>query len=139
MRVKLHRNLNAPGGAVEWSVTPLEGEWKGRVAGYLRSARLIDVVFRVQPAGARKIQKTGVRSVVAWVEGVLDAGEWVRNRLFESLPHLEGCVTAEAGERIRFDVFSGYTHFTNEARDPVTRAPVAWVDGAGRCFAARSE
>ena len=77
MRVKIHRNLNAPGGVVEWSVTATSGSNRGRVIGYVSAAVLQDAVFKTCPSAIARVQQRGVREVCAWVEGELVQGVYV--------------------------------------------------------------
>jgi len=136
MRVKLHRNLNAPNKAVEWSITPMSGELKGRVVAYCSSATVEDVEFRAQPAGTAKIRETGVRSVVAWVVGELVAVDICRYRkhvAFE-LPISDSDID---GTRVTFNPFSGIPNFVvcGSSSNIVTNAECATLTNTGQCWA----
>ena len=63
--MRVHRNLhNAKAGGPQWVHTH-----KGKVAEYLDSVLLTEVTTRIQPAGQRKCQAAGVRSVCAFFDG----------------------------------------------------------------------
>jgi len=135
MRVKLHRNLNAPNKAIEWSITPISGEQKGRVIAYCSSATVEDVEFRAQPAGTAKIRETGVRSVVAWVVGELVAVDICRYRQdveFE-LPMSDSDMD---GTRVTFNPFTGIPNFVVcGSSSVVTNAEYATLTNTGQCWA----
>lgn len=71
--MRVHRNLhNARVGGPQWVETV-----KGKVARYLDEVRLTNVSTRIQPAGQAKCQASGVRSVVAFFDGVEAPGAHV--------------------------------------------------------------
>lgn len=78
--MRIHRNLhNARRGGPQWVHTA-----RGKVQAYLDSVCLVNVTTRIQPAGQRKCQESGVRSVCAFFDGdrpaeaYLGCGEWHR-------------------------------------------------------------
>ena len=79
--MRIHRNLhNARRGGPQWVSTV-----RGKVHQYLHDLRLKNVTTRIQPAGQRKCQESGVRSVCAYFDGDREnrlateiAGEWLR-------------------------------------------------------------
>jgi hypothetical protein len=63
--IRVHRNLhNARRGGPQWVRTA-----KGKVAEYLEAVVLTGVTTRIQPAGQRKCQESGTRSVCAYFDG----------------------------------------------------------------------
>lgn len=63
--MRIHRNLhNAKAGGPQWVST-----LRGKVDAYLDSVYLANVTTRIQPAGQRKCQESGVRSVCAYFDG----------------------------------------------------------------------
>jgi hypothetical protein len=78
--MRVHRNLhNARRGGPQWVETQ-----KGKVVRYLEEVKLREVSTRIQPAGQAKCQSSGVRSVIAFFDGVEGAsiefaiGTWER-------------------------------------------------------------
>lgn len=139
MRVRLHRNLNAPNKAVEWSLTPLDGDkaCRGKVAAYVSEAELKNVIFRVQPAGVRAIRAKGQRSVVAWAEGELVSATLTRNRLWPEEPEFmpRQHYADESLVPIRFRVFEGFDTFTTPDDRPISDADTVVLTDTGCCLA----
>lgn len=46
--------------------------YKGRVVAHVDNIKLQDVSFRVQPAGHKRVLKTGVKNVHAYVHGIVN-------------------------------------------------------------------
>lgn len=67
-RVKVHRNLNAPGSPV-YSIVALSGEHKNKVVGYAPSVQLRNVELKVSEASHRRVLREGVRNVHSWAIG----------------------------------------------------------------------
>lgn len=67
-RVKVHRNLNAPGGPV-YSIVALSGVHKNKVLGYAPSVQLENVELKVSEASHRRVLREGVRNVHSWAVG----------------------------------------------------------------------
>jgi hypothetical protein len=139
MRVRLHRNLNAPNKVVEWSLTPLDGDkaYKGKVAAYVSEAELKNVIFRVQPAGVRAIRAKGQRSVVAWAEGELVSATLTRNRLWADDPQFTAPQQPVDANLVpvRFRVFEGFDTFTTPDDLPISGADTVVLTNTGGCLA----
>lgn len=138
-KVKAHRNLNAPGGRVEWSTTPLFGSHKGKVLGYGKWLLLEDVFFRVQPKGVQRIREKGVRSVVAWAEGILAGSAIERLRYPDhdyTLPKTIDMPSTDEWLQVRFDAFEGVAAFTLVASgEAISHAERVLLSPEGKCFA----
>ena len=138
MRVKIHRNLNAPGGAVEWSVTATLGSNRGRVIGYVSAAVLQEVVFKTRPSAIERVQqrRARAREVCAWVEGELVQGDVTRFRLNRDLNARP--VETSPGhscKRIRIDVLNGRTDFFEEGTGvSISRAKRVMLTDSGQCW-----
>jgi len=144
-KVKAHRNLNAPGKAIEWSISPLTGSHKNRVLGYADHLVLTDVYFRVQKGGVQRIRERGTRAVVAWAEGLLRHCRLQRLRYPEhayEIPGFKELLLTDDYQKVRFDAFEGEPSFTlAQTGEPVTHADIVILRHDGSCFAlgARNE
>jgi hypothetical protein len=138
-KIKAHRNLNAPQRAVEWSITPLNGDIKGKVLGYTDWVLLDDVFFRVQPRGALRIKQSQVRSVVAWAEGMVLSWSLKRLRYTDNsyrLPEAGDAPDVTGWTRIVYDALCGDIHFKHaETGEFFTHAEKVLLTRTGACFA----
>jgi hypothetical protein len=139
-KIKSHRNLNAkPKKTIEWSVTPLNGDLKGKVLCYSDWLLLEDVYFRVQPKGVDRIRERKVRSVVAWAEGTVTSWSIKRIRYEDNnyqFPTKSETPNLDNWDRVIFDVFQGEKYFTlADSLKPVTHAKKVLLAKNGACFA----
>lgn len=68
MKVDVYRNLNKDC----FSVRSRETNNYGRVVGHCESITIVDAEFIVQKSGQKKVRKTGIKNVHAFVRGVRD-------------------------------------------------------------------
>ena len=120
--MRIHRNLhNARRGGPQWVSTV-----RGKVDAYLDFVALENVTTRIQPAGQRKCQESGVRSVCAFFdgdavsEGRIDTGTW---QLVSYDPRVDSCFQA--------------TDMETGEKTPWNRADVARLDTNGSTWVLR--
>ena len=114
--MRYHRNLhNAKRGGPQWVRTE-----RGRVAEYLETVTLVNVTTRLQPAGVRKCQERGVRSVCAYLDG-------------EPRPNLNANGGQGNWQRIQFDPRSD-NHFLADGQ-PWNAAAAVKLEQDGSAYA----
>ena len=133
--IKAYRNLNAPKGAIEWSIKPKHGESKGKVECYADTVVLGAVAFKVQPAGAERIKRRQQREVVAWVEGEAMGVNVVRERLNGGY-QWDAAEAMSNGVRVTYRALMGDHYFRDaETGAEITGAEMVVCNPDGSCYA----
>lgn len=136
MRVKVHRNLNAPKNQVLWSVTPLSGEYKGKVVAHAEAVVVSNAEFKISKAGQARVRQSKVRSVFAWCVGEIEQCDLYQYRystdMLDKLPPVS--VDKYQFKKILFNPFV-HTDFIFETGEKVEQSDWVVFNKKGQCLA----
>jgi hypothetical protein len=135
MKVKVHRNLNAPKDKVLWSITPLSGTFKGKVLAHAESIVLSDCKFKISKAGQARVIKSHTRSVFAWCIGNIEQCDLFQYRYDTDLFDVVKPVSTNTRHlrRILFNPFF-HTDFTFESGKKVEQSDWVVFNNKGQCL-----